>query len=161
MCACLFSSRSCWCHCIHYIKISTHVSCSCPLICESGDSCCGIQSSILEESGLSVVKHLSYMLCYTMTSALRHFDKHLCSEANTAHFSWLDLAIITLLQWISARVYVWLKKKLKLSTDQETFCPKPSQPQSERLCVQTTYTTCTSCLLAWCMYINRVVLPQV
>lgn len=126
MCACLFSSRSCWCHCIHYIKISAHVSCSCPLICESGDSCCGIQSSILEESGLSEVRHLSYMLCYTMTSALRHFDKHLCSQANTAHFSWLDLAIITLLQWISARVYVWLKKKLKLSTDQETFCPKPS-----------------------------------
>lgn len=48
----------------------------------------------------------------TMTSALRHFDKHSCSEANTAHFNWLHLAVITLLQWITARVHIRLKEPL-------------------------------------------------
>lgn len=71
-----------------------------------------------------------YMHCCTMTSALRHFDKHLCSEANTGHFNWLHLAVITLLQCITARVHIRLKGTTMKhsdmsSTDEETFRLKP------------------------------------
>lgn len=82
-----------------------------------------VQRRFLENSGLSEFRGLCYTLCFTMTSALRHFDKHLCSEAKAAYFSWLNLAVITLLQWLSVRV-----QPLRSSTDQEVFspCPQPN-----------------------------------
>lgn len=74
--------------------------------------------------------YLFSMHRYTMTSPLRHLINTCCSKANAAHFSWLDLTVITLLHWISARVHIRLKETSMQhtstsSTDQETVCLKP------------------------------------